>query len=158
MYIQQKKKSSIQYAIFIRSVIESMALNAQINLATLGLWTKTYLAEAIKWQFNILKGKQQFFINKPGQKQIPAESGNCEVNRLVKWDITAQQHCMLSMQNSVDSVTVEMSGLKRFLYNLEIHCSDFKQFYSKLTELYMTHRRVKVHHTSVEVSALRILA
>lgn len=55
MYIKQNK-ARIQYAIFIQSVIESMVLNVQVNLATIGLWMKTYLTEAIKWQFNILKG------------------------------------------------------------------------------------------------------
>lgn len=29
-------------------VIESMVLNVQMNLVTIGLWIKTYLAEAIK--------------------------------------------------------------------------------------------------------------
>lgn len=48
MYIKQKKKARIQYAIFIQSVTESMVLTIRMNLATIGLRIKTYLAEAIK--------------------------------------------------------------------------------------------------------------
>lgn len=32
-----------------------MILTVQMNLAIIGLRIKTYLAEAMKWQFNVLK-------------------------------------------------------------------------------------------------------
>ena len=48
-----------------------MVLTIQMNLTTIGLWIKAYLAEAIKWQFSILKGILQFGINKIETKVDP---------------------------------------------------------------------------------------
>jgi len=65
-----------------------MVLTVQMNLATIGLWIKLYLAEAMNGNLTYWRATSNLTWITQRQKQTPAEaeSGNCWVNSLVKQD------------------------------------------------------------------------